>query len=386
MKKSVLFCCLVIFVLANPIFARDNYQLRVTDKTKYVDQFYEKDLQGQEKIHIFLGGQRIVSIEDEDEYFFANDHLGSPTIVTNQNGQIVEENDYDDYGKIINQNTEGSDYKFIGKELDAETDLQYFGARYYNSLVGKFVSIDPLILENAEIFLADPQQLNSYAYGRDNPIRFLDPTGEANSDFQPYYSNNSSYSYGEPLGSYRNVVVRSHGAENIYTNDYQCVSFVKDFAQSQYGANLNYTGNANAYGNQTAIENSFSRNNPNDPGRYVVYQNGGNIMPQEDDIISWTGGSVGHVGIISDIEFNEKTGEGTVYTVEQNYSRNRAIFRQNFYRSYDEEGNPSYTVEGRGGYTVQAWARYENQTLLRPRQDYVSNYSPATKAPIEYRD
>ena len=62
-----------------------------------------------------------------------------------------------------------------GKERDTETGLDYFGARYYGSNMGRFMSADPLYIEAKR--LADPQKLNLYAYARNNPLKFVDPTG-----------------------------------------------------------------------------------------------------------------------------------------------------------------------------------------------------------------
>jgi RHS repeat-associated protein len=61
------------------------------------------------------------------------------------------------------------------KERDAETGLDFFGARYYSGAQGRFTSPDPLYIEYRR--LRDPQQLNLYGYVRNNPLRFTDPTG-----------------------------------------------------------------------------------------------------------------------------------------------------------------------------------------------------------------
>jgi RHS repeat-associated protein len=53
--------------------------------------------------------------------------------------------------------------------------LDYFGARYYSAPLGRFTSPDPLYIEARR--LADPQQLNLYAYVRNNPLKLVDPTG-----------------------------------------------------------------------------------------------------------------------------------------------------------------------------------------------------------------
>ncbi|MBU0982226.1 MAG: hypothetical protein KKA42_00020, partial [candidate division Zixibacteria bacterium] len=147
----------------------------MVDKTKYVDQYFEVDQNGQFRLHVYLGNQKISTIDDENSYFPVDDHLGSQTIITDQQGEIVETNDYDDYGNVIHsQSSINNSYKFTGKELDTETDLQYFGQRYYDSNISQFVSIDPLLINAPYKFLADPQQLNSYSYGRNNPVVLVD--------------------------------------------------------------------------------------------------------------------------------------------------------------------------------------------------------------------
>jgi len=66
--------------------------------------------------------------------------------------------------------------KFTGKERDSETNLDYFGARYFSGAQGRFTSPDP---GNASAFLYpdDPQSWNGYAYGRNNPLSYVDPDG-----------------------------------------------------------------------------------------------------------------------------------------------------------------------------------------------------------------
>ncbi|MGH9627243.1 MAG: RHS repeat-associated core domain-containing protein [Bryobacteraceae bacterium] len=66
--------------------------------------------------------------------------------------------------------------EFTGKERDAKMGLDYFGARYFSAAQGRFTSPDPVM--SAPERLRDPQQFNCYAYARNNPLRFLDPTGE----------------------------------------------------------------------------------------------------------------------------------------------------------------------------------------------------------------
>jgi RHS repeat-associated protein len=66
--------------------------------------------------------------------------------------------------------------KFTGKERDAETGLDFFGARYLSSAQGRFTSPD---LPFADWDPSDPQSWNLFAYVRSNPLSFVDPTGRA---------------------------------------------------------------------------------------------------------------------------------------------------------------------------------------------------------------
>lgn len=69
-------------------------------------------------------------------------------------------------------------YSFLGsKERDAETGLDFFGARYFSSVHGRFTSADPIFFQNE--MPTDPQRFNLYSYVRNNPLRFIDPKGEA---------------------------------------------------------------------------------------------------------------------------------------------------------------------------------------------------------------
>jgi len=62
-----------------------------------------------------------------------------------------------------------------GKERDQESGNDYFGARYYASTTGRFLSPDPSGLVFAS--LANPQSLNLYGYAQNNPLSYVDPTG-----------------------------------------------------------------------------------------------------------------------------------------------------------------------------------------------------------------
>ncbi len=151
--------------------------------TIYPSKYY--NIKGTEKTkHIFAGDQLIATISGTGAtavvHTVATDHLTGSNVVTNSSGTIEELMDYYPYGDIRLDEKAGSfseQRKYAGHELDVDTGLSYMNARYYNGKIGRFVSQDPLVVNNPERLLQDPQSLNYYAYSRNNPIVNVDPTG-----------------------------------------------------------------------------------------------------------------------------------------------------------------------------------------------------------------
>jgi len=126
---------------------------------------------------IYLAGQRIA----EDHWncgtnthvatYFHSDALGSPVATTDANRTVLERTYYAPYGEALNRTVDGPGY--TGHVMDAATGLVYAQQRYYDPLVGTFLSIDPVA--------ADPGtggNFNRYWYANDNPYTFVDPDGE----------------------------------------------------------------------------------------------------------------------------------------------------------------------------------------------------------------
>ncbi len=88
----------------------------------------------------------------------------------------VDECNYDAARSVLIQRSVSECYKFTGKERDAESGLDNFGARYDASSMGRFMSADPVFMNVMRVM--DPQRLNLYAYGRNNPLVYTDPTGK----------------------------------------------------------------------------------------------------------------------------------------------------------------------------------------------------------------
>jgi RHS repeat-associated protein len=128
--------------------------------------------------YIFFGGQRVARRDylGNVNYYFA-DHLGTSRIITNSAGTIQDDSDFYPYGgERVYLSSSGNRYKFTGKERDSESGLDNFGARYDASSLGRFMTTDPVVITTER--LTNPQQLNLYAYVANNPLRYIDPTGE----------------------------------------------------------------------------------------------------------------------------------------------------------------------------------------------------------------
>ncbi len=121
--------------------------------------------------YYYLNDKMIASkFQNGDKLYYHPDHLGSTTLVTNQSGDVVEDDVYLPFGAIYSGLAD-SRFLFTGKERD-ETGFDYFGARYYNPLFMHFLQADPIISD-----VYDPQNLNRYSYVLNNPYKYTDPTG-----------------------------------------------------------------------------------------------------------------------------------------------------------------------------------------------------------------
>jgi RHS repeat-associated protein len=98
--------------------------------------------------------------------YYLTDHLGTTATLTDSAGNVVEQLVYDSFG-----NSNGSSltrHGYTGRERDPDTGLMYYRARWYDPQAGRFISEDPLALGGG---------INLYAYVKNDPVRFMDPSG-----------------------------------------------------------------------------------------------------------------------------------------------------------------------------------------------------------------
>jgi len=126
---------------------------------------------------------------ESDMYFYHSDHLGSSSWITdasgavNQHLQYLPPDSYRDGEDFIYQRNSSwaVPYTFSGKEKDAETGYSYFGARYYDSDLSVWLSVDPLADQRSWV--------SPYSYCQNNPIGKVDPTGAFDTNLEDAAGN-----------------------------------------------------------------------------------------------------------------------------------------------------------------------------------------------------
>ena len=106
--------------------------------------------------------------------YYHNDALGSPVAATDGNGTLVWRENYAPYGERLTKEASGKDTVwYTGKQEEAAFGLNYFGARWYDPKIGRFMGVDPAGFSAGNI-----QSFNRYAYANNNPYLYVDPDGK----------------------------------------------------------------------------------------------------------------------------------------------------------------------------------------------------------------
>ena len=128
--------------------------------------------------YLYFAGRRFARRSSSGSIiYYAADQVGTTRVIRDSSGTLCFDSDYYPFGGEINfVNSCPQNYKFSGKERDTETQLDYFGARYYSSSYGRFLNPDLVQLNAAR--LSNPQSINLYAYALNNPLSFVDPDGK----------------------------------------------------------------------------------------------------------------------------------------------------------------------------------------------------------------
>jgi RHS repeat-associated protein len=137
----------------------------------YINQYYEKNLTtGVVTTYYYLGGQLVAQSTGGTLKYIHQDSLGSTSVMSTSTGTSDSSIVYLPFG-ATRTGSVNTLKEFTGQRLDA-TGLYYYNARYYDTLIGRFISADKIGID-----YNNPQTLNRYAYCSNNPLKYTDSSG-----------------------------------------------------------------------------------------------------------------------------------------------------------------------------------------------------------------
>jgi len=166
--------------------------------TFYVNRYYELRKNNRPVHTVWAGDTRVAQIELKDDEslvrFIHQDYLGSTNAITDKNGVLQFETTYYPFGyprqsyasKGKNaEQTRLTLYLFTQKEIDEESGLTYFGARYEDAVTGRWLSWDPSLASQPGEYFHSVENLNPYQYVDNGPIIHIDPDGHGRVKYTP---------------------------------------------------------------------------------------------------------------------------------------------------------------------------------------------------------
>lgn len=154
----------------------DGVQTRyVVDRNRAFSEVLEERTEEGAVIASYTQGIRLLSqTRDGETVFYHVDGIGSTRALSDAAGQVVDQYDYDAFGRTLTSvGTNINEYLFAGERRDPLTGLDYLRARYLDTATGRFLSVDPFDGD-----LRSPESLHRYGYVSNNPVNAVDPSGQ----------------------------------------------------------------------------------------------------------------------------------------------------------------------------------------------------------------
>jgi RHS repeat-associated protein len=228
------------------VYDAENKQVSVSDTGGTIGQYwYDGDgkrvkknvpATGENTVFVYdAGGKEIAeystqtaSQQDAKVAYLTNDHLGSPRINTDAIGAVTARHDYMPFGEELgfSQRTAGLGYedddirrKYAGHSKDTETNLDFVEARMYANELGRFTSVDSVGPD-----LKNPQTLNKYQYGLNNPLRFVDKNGKYEEDVHRDLTELLAYAAGFSQYQSKTIAAADQDIDdNYFTSPYNSI-------------------------------------------------------------------------------------------------------------------------------------------------------------------
>ena len=187
--------------------------------------------------YLYMGSNRLVRVDvsSGDLYFYSNNYLGTPLLLTDDTGRVVWDADYQPFGEaaVNSASTVVNDFRFAGQYFDQETGLHYNYHRYYDPKTGRYLTPDPIGLAGG---------INLFIYAYNNPINAVDPLGLLTEAF--YHSHGySSYDIDYGSGGWTSPPSPYNPSHNIFRqilDDAARAGFFQPASPEQISNNVNW--------------------------------------------------------------------------------------------------------------------------------------------------
>jgi len=215
---------------------------------------------------------------------YHSDHLGSSSYITDNFGRPSHYYEYLPFGELMTEHNQSkyylepyptqnmseynNPYKFNGKEMDRETGMYYYGARYYDPRISIFISVDPL----AEEF----PNYGGDVYTMNNPINLIDPTGMAPEDWIFYFAGGKYIGMidtGKGSAIRFNIGGKESSLNPRSTNNKFFFTTVSKYASNKINPALNASYKITPEGSTTGGYHEANTNNITFTDRTFMYNN-----------------------------------------------------------------------------------------------------------------
>jgi len=211
--------------------------------------------------------------QDGSVQYIHNDILGSAVLITDATGAIVHQYEYEAFGRMATDIGTGSfetNYTYTNQEFDPESGLFYYNARYYNPRLGRFLSRDTVLGGDGDVL-----SRNLYIYVKNNPLRFVDPTGrtfiferfskEEITLFEKRYATNATGPNTQKNNLYlseRSILSKGLGPRTLldYVLDSKENKLARAFLSNYQGADLSNYTDEDYYNHIKALDKAYTDN------------------------------------------------------------------------------------------------------------------------------
>ena len=248
----------------------------------------EKDEQNRWTDYVYANGKKVARAEPYNVYrWTVGDPVGTAQMEFDIGGNLLWKEEFLPFGQEMSPAGTTNRYKFTGHERDTESGLDYFGARYYHSGLGRFMSPDP---SNFGAKLSNPQSWNMYSYGLNNPLMKTDPTGLYVCEDSTKCDSQNDKNFATALAAAKTA---ANGLDHNSTGYKNAMAAISSYGEQgvDNGVNVRFDANISQSGGVTEYMGQAGKTSDNANGQSI------NVTFRPDSVAGdITGGLTAHEG------------------------------------------------------------------------------------------